>query len=176
MPTILVLGVSRADACDDAELDRRCRLATELWRRTRDARVVACGGRQKGDREPEAVILRRRLVELDIDADHILLEDRSRTTMENLRGAASLLGEGDGERVLVVTSDYHAPRVRLIARRLGLTVAVHGAKIPFSAAKLRRMLLEILCMADIILGFQDPGAKKPAWRRAVMALLGQDKP
>ena len=135
MTTILLLGVAKADACDDAELDRRCRLAAGLWRETRNARVIACGGRQKVEQTSEAADMRGRLMELDVGEGLIILEEESRATMENLRNAASLLGKEVDDRVLVVTSDYHLPRVRLATRRLGLSVEAHGAK---TTPKLRR--------------------------------------
>ena len=176
MPMIILLGVCPSDACDDNEMDKRCQLAAQIWRGEGNARIIACGGAQTDDVEPEAILMRQRLIGLGVAAADILLENQSKTTMENLRFAAKLLDESDRRELFVVTSDYHTARARLIARRVGLSVRTHGAKTRFSAKKLRRIILEILSMIDIILGFEDPGAQSPAWRNALLRLLGQVKP
>jgi uncharacterized SAM-binding protein YcdF (DUF218 family) len=63
--------------------------------------------------------------------DPVLLrrETASRTTEENLRLSLALLGaEGRGERVVVVTNDYHAFRAAIITRELNLSAQVVGAR------------------------------------------------
>ena len=176
MSAILLLGIARSDACDDREMNRRCQLAATQYHRTKGTRVIACGGAQRDETETEALTMKKQLIEFGVAPDDILLEELSQTTMENLRNAWLLLTKEDRGDLLIVTSDYHRARVRLIARRLGITAQVYGAKTPFSTAKVRRVFLEILCMADVIMGFEDPGARKPAWRRTIMNLLKQEKP
>jgi uncharacterized SAM-binding protein YcdF (DUF218 family) len=44
----------------------------------------------------------------------------SSNTLENIRNALPLLERDGIARVVIVTDRYHAPRARLIARRLGL--------------------------------------------------------
>ena len=109
------------------------------------------------------------------DKADLFLEDRSRTTMENIVHASALLSRENGD-VVIVTSDYHVPRVRLIAKRRGLRARVRGADIPFSSHKLRRIAMEVPCAVDMLLGFQDPGARRPGWTRLIMKLLRQEKP
>ena len=176
MPVIIVLGVRPSDACDPREMEWRCERAAELYRAGRFSRLIACGGRADGEGESEASRLRQILLGMNIPSRAISMENRSRTTMENMRNAQAMADAAGESEFVVVTSDYHKARVRLIARRLGMNARVIGAKTPFTPAKLRRALLEIPCKIDILLGFEDMGAKRPAWRKAVMKLFHQDKP
>ena len=59
-------------------------------------------------------------VEMGVPAEHVEVEARSRNTYENLLFARSLVQEGV-ERVWIVTSAAHLPRVLAVARRLGIT-------------------------------------------------------
>ena len=65
-----------------------------------------------------------------VPADRLLLEDKSRTTEENLLFSKAIMDEiRPGARVTVVTSDFHAFRAALLARRLGLRGQVTGARV-----------------------------------------------
>jgi len=56
--------------------------------------------------------------------DHaILLEDRSISTRENLRNAATILNAVGAAGVVIVTDPYHALRARIIAGQVGLTAS-----------------------------------------------------
>ena len=52
----------------------------------------------------------------------ISLENQSTRTVENIRNALPILANLGATEVLIVTDYYHAPRARLIAQRLGLSV------------------------------------------------------
>ena len=70
------------------------------------------------------------LVERGFPADRLLLEDQSRTTEENLVFSKAIIDDlRPGARVTVVTSDFHAFRAALLARRLGIRGQVTGARV-----------------------------------------------
>jgi uncharacterized SAM-binding protein YcdF (DUF218 family) len=90
--------------------------------------VVASGGQGPDEPYPEGVAMGEWLRRHGVAADSVLVEDRSRTTRENLRYSADLLAQhGVPEPYLVVTNDYHAPRAALLARRLGIDAQAIGA-------------------------------------------------
>jgi len=78
----------------------------------------------------------------DIADDAMTLEDRSTTTGENLRHAFDLTQVRDA---IIVTDWYHAPRAKLVARRVGFNVtsaspSLRGAKVwPQTKAALREI-------------------------------------
>lgn len=83
--------------------------------------VVTSGGQGPDEPVAEAVAMAGYLREL-LPADQpVLVEDRSRTTAENLEFTAELLtAAGVSGEVAVVTNDYHAFRAALLMRRLGM--------------------------------------------------------
>jgi len=68
----------------------------------------------------------------------IRLEDRSRNTVENIRFALPILRDLGATGAVIVTDATHAPRARMIARRLGLPAS--SASPPLRGGHLRTML------------------------------------
>ncbi len=103
--------------------------------------IVACGG--VGHYPPsEAEVISKVCQELGVPEVAVLQEKRSTTTEENLRFALVLLNTPD---VIIVTDRYHAPRARLIARRLGLNATTDCPPIPQGRRKhvVRQTLREV---------------------------------
>jgi len=66
-----------------------------------------------------------------VPAAALMLEPRSRTTLENATETANLLTPGGQAAVVLVTDGYHALRACLLFRMAGFTVlAVHRARVP----------------------------------------------
>lgn len=112
-----------------ARLSRAVTAADE--RRGRDGAmpIVPSGGR--GDDEPraEGVAMAEWLREHGVAEQDIVVEDRARTTRQNLRYSADLLEQrGVPEPFLVVTNDYHAPRAAMLARELGIDAQAIGCR------------------------------------------------
>src|SRR5690606_12012723 len=92
--------------------------------------LVTTGGRAEGDRLAEAVAAKNLAVAAGVPAADIIVEDRSRTTEENLANALPLLAANGIARVLVVSDPPHMRRALAIARRLGMDA--HPAPTPTS--------------------------------------------
>lgn len=120
LPTAIVLGAAVwPDGQPSPTLRRRALHAARLWHAGKVGAIIACGG--PGRYPPsEAEVIRALCLDQGVDPAAIGLEDRSTTTEENLRLALPLLKT---RQVIVVTDYYHAPRARLVARRLGLDAA-----------------------------------------------------
>ncbi|MFI2104433.1 YdcF family protein [Isoptericola sp. NPDC019693] len=90
--------------------------------------IVPSGGQGADEERPEGVVMGEWLVERGVPAGRVLVEDRARTTRENLTlGVAVLREHGTDGPYLVATNDYHAPRAALEAMDLGLDVHAVGA-------------------------------------------------
>lgn len=88
--------------------------------------VVVSGGKGEAD------AMRSYLTEHGVSPAAILLEPRSRNTAENLRFSQELMDEvSPGARCVIVTSIFHVPRTRMLARRLGVHGDVTGAPVPW---------------------------------------------
>ena len=164
---VLVLGVELAQ--DDAptpEMVARAQAAADAhaslcWEAGRALPLITCGGVLPGHELSEAGVLAQLLVRRGVEADCIVKEDRSTTTMENMRNAARLLGGTKGKRIFVVTSDYHVKRAVLTARRVGFRASGKGAKLVHDAAWKVLRGKELCYTLDLLMGWQDEGKSRP---------------
>jgi uncharacterized SAM-binding protein YcdF (DUF218 family) len=139
-----------------AGLDRRAPAVPPL--------LIVSGG--KGDDEPhsEASAMAAYLAGRGVPAERLLLEDQSRTTEENLLFSKAIADDlRPGARVTVVTSDFHAFRAALLARRLGIRGQVTGARVAgyyrpsallreFAAVFLQHWLVNLTICAVLVAG------------------------
>jgi uncharacterized SAM-binding protein YcdF (DUF218 family) len=115
-----------------SRLDRGREVLAGLDRRTPAFRpmLIVSGGKGTDERRSEASAMADYLTGRGFPADRLLLEDQSRTTEENLLFSQAIVdGLRPGARVTVVTSDFHAFRAALLARRLGIQGQVAGARV-----------------------------------------------
>lgn len=115
-----------------SRLDRGREVIAALDRPADDFRpmLIVSGGKGSDERRTEASAMAAYLTERGFPADRLLLEDRSRTTEENLTFSKAIVDDlRPGARILVVTSDFHAFRAALLARRLGIRGQVTGARV-----------------------------------------------
>lgn len=115
-----------------SRLDRGRQVWAELDRRAGEFKplLIVSGGKGDDERVPEASAMAAYLTARGFPADRLLLEDRSRSTEENLLFSKAIMEEiRPGARVTVVTSDFHAFRAALLARRLGIQGQVTGARV-----------------------------------------------
>jgi uncharacterized SAM-binding protein YcdF (DUF218 family) len=134
---VVVLGAGlRRDGRVPPLLASRLERGREVWaaldRRAPGFRpmLIVSGGRGSDERRSEASAMAAYLVERGFPADRLLLEDRSRTTEENLAFSKAIVDDlRPGAPVTVVTSDFHAFRAALLARQLGIPGQVTGARV-----------------------------------------------
>jgi uncharacterized SAM-binding protein YcdF (DUF218 family) len=92
--------------------------------------LIVSGGKGDDEQVPEATAMASYLTARGFPADHLLLEDRSRSTEENLLFSKAIMDQvRPGARCTIVTSDFHAFRAAMIARRLGIRGQVSGARV-----------------------------------------------
>lgn len=119
--SIVVLGGALQGRHVGPLLRRRVERAAALWHDLADAsvRMVVSGGQGSDEPRSEAEAMAEHLVEAcGVPASAIDLEDRSTSTHENLALTRSTLASP--EPWLVVTSEYHVPRTRVLLDRLGI--------------------------------------------------------
>jgi len=118
---VLVLGAAlHPDGTPKASLIRRARHAAALA--LDHGAVLICSGGAVTSRRTEADAMADIAKAAGLAPRHILHEDRSRNTWENLSHARALIP--DGATVWIVTDPWHAPRVALVARRQRLRARV----------------------------------------------------
>lgn len=173
--TILLLGISPENAADIRDMHRRCEAAAGCWHSHPEARIIACGGRTMPGHDSEAKEMQRILQSLGVPKAEIICEDASIMTMENIENALLLTNKEERGTLWLVTSDYHMLRALWTLKKCGACARQWPAHTPFSRDKLKKLVLEVLYTIDLLLGYQDKGARRPAWTKALMRLMHLNK-
>ena len=82
--------------------------------------LIVSGGLDPRDGLVEADTMAELAVELGLEPDRVVREDRSTSTIENLTNSRALLA--GAPTMVVVTEPFHLPRAVMAARRLGIDV------------------------------------------------------
>jgi uncharacterized SAM-binding protein YcdF (DUF218 family) len=106
------------------EAAERLTVAADLARRYPDLRIIFTGGSASliFDDGIEAEFAGRAFESLGVAPARIVLEDRSRNTVENALFSKAIAQPKPGERWLLLTSAYHLPRAVGVFRQAGFAV------------------------------------------------------
>lgn len=168
---ILLLGLVLGENDQPAEeLCVRVRTAAKAYREY-GVKIIACGGITPGHKISEAEVMAGLLQAEGVPAEDIVLENESKTTIENFMNAAKIVGEGRRGRFLIVTSDYHVRRSVMTARRAGLRADGYPAPIVHDEAWKLKKDKEFGYTVDLLMGWQDPGKSRPQWAYRLFDLV-----
>lgn len=111
-------------------LSNRIDKAIKVYHKGKDKAMLICsGGQGSNETISEAEAIKRYLIEKGISEDHILLEDKSTTTNENLIFSNDIItSRGGSKRTALVSSNYHIYRCVLFAHTLKIKCVGIGAK------------------------------------------------
>lgn len=109
----------------------RCDKAIEIYRKDPTSPYLVPSGGQGSDEVcSEAEAMRKYLVSQGIPEDKILLEDKSKTTMENVIFSKNLIEKRPGRKyTALVTSNYHIYRAMRYAKRAQLKAVGIGSRV-----------------------------------------------
>ncbi len=114
-------------------LSNRVDKAIEIYNKCRiKPIIIPSGGQGPDEKLSEAQAMKDYLLNHGIPEKHIVLEDRSATTRENLANSKEIIdGRGGARRIALVSSNYHVYRCLRLAREVGLKCTGIGAKVAF---------------------------------------------
>ena len=119
--TVVVLGCKVKGDVPSLMLRRRLEAACTYLEEHPEVMCIVSGGQGAGEKISEAQAMQTYLIEKGIDAERILMEDKSTNTEENLAFSKNILEEnGLGNAALIVTDGFHQYRASLFAEELGL--------------------------------------------------------
>ncbi|MCX7444776.1 YdcF family protein [Corynebacterium sp. P7003] len=118
---VVILGCRLRDGRPGRALEQRLVAALPAVREHPSSPVVVTG-------YGEAPAMRDWLVDRGVDVTRILTEDRATSTNENLENTRELLA--DWPEWIVVTNEFHIPRVKLWAWHHGYRVRMVSARTP----------------------------------------------
>ncbi|WP_101927237.1 MULTISPECIES: YdcF family protein [Luteimonas] len=118
---IVVLGAAAYDAVPSPVFEARIEHGLDLFRAGHAPTLIFTGGYGGASaRFSESQVARRYALRHKIPDDAILIESRSRTTVENLVEARALMQEHGLHRILIVSDPLHMARALRTSRKLGI--------------------------------------------------------
>jgi uncharacterized SAM-binding protein YcdF (DUF218 family) len=125
---MIVLGCQIWDRSPSWSLKYRLEKAFELYNSGYAGYIIVSGGQGKDETTTESSVMKEWLVSRGIEESRIFEEDRSTSTLENLKYSGEIMKQHGMKTALIVSSDFHIFRSLIIAERLGISAA--GAPAP----------------------------------------------
>lgn len=119
---LIILGAGIRGERVTLTLQERLSKGIEYLNENPKTKVIVSGGKGFEETLSEAEAMKRYLVERGINPSRIILEDKSTSTAENFKNTKELLkemGYKDKIKIMVITSDFHMMRSKMLARRFG---------------------------------------------------------
>ncbi len=110
-------------------LRNRLAVALDVMEQNPDAHIVVCGGQGDDEDYTEASVMYTWMVSHGADADRIVMESKSRNTIQNIENAMELCEQNgwDTDNVAALSSGFHLFRTRRIMENCGLEPAAIAA-------------------------------------------------
>jgi len=115
---VIILGAGLYRGGPTYTLWRRINSAIVYSRNNPDVKIIVSGGTGEGQRISEAEVMSRVLQNYGIDADRIIIEDKSTNTYENLSFSAEFIDDIEA-KIVIASSEFHLFRAKITAKRLG---------------------------------------------------------
>lgn len=124
-----LLGGERISPLLKGRVDKAVRVYHKCKKHTK---LIVSGGQGSDEKISEAEAMKNYLLETGFPQDDIILEDKSKTTFENLKNVRDMLDiDGAKHHYLFVTNNYHVFRTGLFARKLKMKANGVGCRTAF---------------------------------------------
>ncbi|GGE73152.1 YdcF family protein [Priestia taiwanensis] len=128
---LIVLGAGIRGDEPSLSLKYRLDTASEYMKESPTTKVIVSGGKGNSHAYSEAEVMEKYLVSNGISAERIIQEDKATNTQENISFSKELLPD-DATNIVLVSSNYHVARAKLLAERQGLAVETLASATPNS--------------------------------------------
>lgn len=127
---VIVLGARLYGDRPSPALIERLDIAKKYLQANPNVKVIVSGGQGEDEYIPEAHAMKTYLINQKIDEERVIIEDRSRNTLENLKFSLEKIEYKAKTKIMIATNKHHIFRSKMIARRLGFEAYGLPAKIP----------------------------------------------
>lgn len=125
---IIVLGAKVNGEVPSYTLSKRIDNAYIYLINNPDTKAILSGGKGNDENISEAQAMYNELDKRGISKDRLIIEDKSKNTMENINNSKELM-EDSNSQVVIVTTDFHVFRAVTMAKESGFNnVYGYGAK------------------------------------------------
>lgn len=123
---IVVLGTGLLGKKVTPLLASRINRGIEIYHKNPDSKLIMSGGQGPDEEIPESHAMAAYAEEHGVPKSDIIIEDRSKTTNQNLKFSHQLMKPNS--TFCIVTNSYHVYRALVLAKRQGLQCIGYGAK------------------------------------------------
>jgi len=123
---IIVLGCQVKGTNPSPFLQERLNVGIRLYKEGYSKYIIVSGGKGPGEDITEAEAMKKYLLDNGIDESNIIMEDKSKNTMENLTFSKKVMEEKGFKTAVVVSNKYHLKRVSLMCNRLEMNTSYSG--------------------------------------------------
>jgi len=119
---VVVLGAAVRGKTMTLALYQRMEKGLEYLKKNPNIKVVVSGGKGPGEDIPEAQAMKEFLLKHGISENRIIVEDKSKNTVQNLKNTKNILEKSYGKQnftIALVTSNFHVFRAKMLAKRSG---------------------------------------------------------
>lgn len=124
---IIVLGHSLDNNKIDDVLKYRL-IKTVEYLNIFNCKCILSGGITSNNTISESSVMKEYLIQNGIDSNRIIIEDKSTDTIENIENCIKLIEPN--KKVILISSNYHIVRAKMICNLLGLKVKGIGTYTP----------------------------------------------
>ncbi|MGX7024052.1 YdcF family protein [Vagococcus hydrophili] len=139
-----VKGKTKEDAYPSVVLRERLDTAAAYLEEYPEAVVIVCGGQGADEPDSEANVMKNYLIKQGIPKNKIIMEDTSTRTKENILNAQK---KQPLNNTVIVTSDFHVFRAKLLAKRLGIESVSGLPAVSNNSAIFKSYTREIIALA-----------------------------
>ena len=125
--TVIVLGCGIRGERVSVGLAKRLNKAYEYHLKNPEATIIVSGGQGPQEDIPEALAMKRYLVDKGVPEEKIIMEDKSTSTITNFRNSYKIMYENNLSEysVVFVTNGYHVYRAKEYAESEGFKGITH---------------------------------------------------
>lgn len=116
----IVLGHKLNDDKPTKVLIYRLNKTIDYLNKNKNCKVVLSGGVTENNTISEASVMKKYLINSAIAENRIILEDKSKDTIENIKNCKEYINKNN--KIVIISSNYHILRSKMICRLLGLNV------------------------------------------------------
>jgi len=139
---IIILGAAVSGTIPSPVFEERIRHGIHLYHLGFAPRLLFTGGVGEGQKHSEASVGRSVAIQHSVPAAHILVEERSRTTQQNLSEAWSVMQKHGLTSAIIVSDPLHMKRAMMMAN--GLKIDAVSSPTPTSRYRSLKTKLSFL--------------------------------
>lgn len=145
---VIVLGYALDDNHTSETLLNRLSEAYDYAKSNPDSKLIVTGGQTGKNTKSEAEVMKSVLVSYGIDPIRVFEENQAKSTIENMKFCKDFIAGDD--KVVVISSNYHCLRAKVLAKKMGYSVKTVGASAPLKLI-LNQLFLEKISLIQILI-------------------------